>query len=180
MIKNPGIAINTEVINHANEFFEPVELGYVIESLLNKREITIVYDPHCFIKDGYHLFTSKGESTYYIVMDNLHFPLFNKDPDVLEALLLHEVGHISNGDYANPPMKADEVKANRMQLIMQGKVQPHELAADRYAAKHVGVTVMLRALDYLISVRKKRENDPGKSIAIREFELRKKALLESK
>lgn len=53
MILKLGIAINAEVINHANEFVEPVELGYVIEVLMNKREITIVYDPHCFIKDGY-------------------------------------------------------------------------------------------------------------------------------
>ena len=55
-------------------------------------------------------------------------------------------------------------------------VQPHELDADKYAAKNVGVPVMMRALDYLIALRKERKDDPIKAAAIREFELRKKAL----
>ncbi len=53
---------------------------------------------------------------------------------------------------------------------------PHQNMADAFAVTYVGKNVMLRALDYLINKRKQRTNDPGKELAIKEFQLRKKAI----
>lgn len=178
MIFKPSIGIHTDVLEHPEEYKVPVKLGDVIDGLTNKTVITLVFDPNCFDENGYHLCTYSNGSEDMIVMDSYHFPCYFKDPDVLEALLLHEVGHFSNGDYQNLTIEPSRIKRNRSAKIIHGDVQAHELAADRYAANIIGIPVMIRALDYLSDLRKKRKNDPLKDVALREFELRKKALLE--
>lgn len=176
MIFRPSIGLNTFVIEHYKDYDNAVKLGYVLDELTNKEAITIIYDPHCFAENGYHLCASIQNGEHYIIMDSTHFPCYYEMPEVLEALILHEVGHFSNGDYEKIHLKADHIKTDRGANIIRGMVQPHELDADKYAAKNVGVPVMMRALDYLIALRKERKDDPIKAAAIREFELRKKAL----
>ncbi len=73
-------------------------------------------------------------------------------------------------------MTSKEMREQRTHEILNGRVQQVELNADAFAVKHIGKSRMLQALDYLIKKRKARTDDPGRELAIMEFELRKKAV----
>ena len=100
--------------------------------------------------------------------------LYNKQ-DVFFGLAMHEYGHYINGDLDRDDITTQQIKEERSQCIKQGRVIEMELKADAFAVSCVGKNTFLRALDYLIANRKKR-NDKGMGFAIKEFELRKKAV----
>ena len=92
-------------------------------------------------------------------------------------IFVHELGHFVNGDHntEDPERTPESIRKERMQSILEGRVQEIEKNADAFAVKHMGKNTYLRSLDYLINNRKQR-NDVGMKIAILELELRKKAV----
>lgn len=90
-------------------------------------------------------------------------------------IMLHELGYFLNGDLNSEYSRnKKEIQDERMKCILAGTIQEQERKADAFAIKHVGKNTFNRTIDYLIRARQKR-NDKAMQLAIREFELRKKA-----
>ena len=89
-------------------------------------------------------------------------------------MMLHEYGHYLNGDLNVTGLTDQKIRDERMRCIMEGRVMEMEAKADAFAISHVGKNTFMRAMDYFIKKRRER-GDEAMHMAIREFELRKKA-----
>ena len=90
------------------------------------------------------------------------------------CLALHEYAHYINGDLNRDGVTNRMIQEERRRCIMSGKVVENERRADEFAIANVGKRAFLRSMNYLIKKREER-GDKDMNIAIREFELRKKA-----
>lgn len=163
------------------------EIGKVIDITTGKVAIYIYYEKDLFRKQGLHtcIYEYEREDGDYPVemVDDLHRPTLYEYPDIFLAITLHELGHYVNGDL-NEESDDAEAQSNerprvrteeRLKAILAGKVDEHELKADAFAVSKIGKNTFIRSLDHMINMRKKR-GDKDMELAIRELELRKKAV----
>ena len=139
----------------------------------------IYYDKDMYIKRGFHICIdeySLDDGDYPVAMtDDLHRPCFYDHPEIFLTIMLHELGHYRNGDLQIENTNQEKIQEERLNAIISGRVQEQERKADAFAAQHVGKNTFMRTMDYMIRKRKER-GDEGMGLAIREFELRKKAI----
>lgn len=157
---------------------EEVEIGKVINLQTEEVIIYIVYDKNLYKDSGNHtcIYTFEDSPIPAAYVDDLHRECLYNKQDIFFALVMHEYGHYINGDLSRIEYHSNkEVQEDRLDYVVKGKVQEMELKADAFAVSCVGKNTFLRALDYLIASRRKR-NDKGMLVAIKEFELRKKAV----
>ena len=168
------LQINTAFLEYQDD--EPVEIGRVVNTQTEDTAFCIVYDKNLYKNRGYHLcpIILENATLAIFVDDKDRDCLYNKQ-DVFLALATHEYGHYINGDLTRTDITNQQIREDRLRCIKAGKVQEMELNADAFAVSCVGKNTFLRALDYLIVDRKKR-NDKAMPVAIKEFELRKKAV----
>lgn len=178
MIKgNYNLLYNTNYIDYYGD--EEVEIGKIIDITTDKAIMYIDYDKNLYRKNGYHTCVDvyENEDGEYPVakIDDLHRTCLFEKPEVFLSLMLHEYGHYKNGDLFLEGVTTEQLKDERLRCIFEGRVDEREQKADAFAVNIVGKNTFLRTLDYLIAMRKKR-NDEGMLAAIKEFELRKKAV----
>lgn len=128
------------------------------------------YGGHCRLIE-----TNEENHLGAIFVDKFFYDNFMKNNSfkICAALFVHELGHFINGDL----LKDVAINSNSVRIfaLSIGKVMPEESAADLFAVKEIGKSNMINAIDKLISVRRKR-NDKGMELAIKEFTLRKDAI----
>ncbi|MGN0261552.1 MAG: hypothetical protein ACI4B9_01675, partial [Eggerthellaceae bacterium] len=172
---------------------EPVEVGRVLD--LNddgKPVVYITYDKNDHKENLYHFRAvvcedEDGEYLHIILGDRYRNYFIDKR-NLFFAAVLHEIGHWKCGhiraDYLaslgykgllTPDIRNEVSREIRMQYIIEGRVDPRELEADAFACREVGKSTFNAMLQLLIRDRKER-NDPAAPLAIKEFELRKKAI----
>ena len=155
-----------------------VEIGKVVDSETDQDALFVFYDKNLFKKHHYHMtpvvYKKEDQITLAVHMDDTHRSILYSHPDILLGLLLHELGHHINGDYQGNG-DTETNREERLSCVLAGRVQEKELKADVFAANQIGKNKYLRCLDYLIKKRKERKDD-GMELALREFELRKKAV----
>ena len=108
-------------------------------------------------------------------VDDMHRNCIFEKPEVFLCLVLHEYGHYLNGDLDATNRTNQEIQEERMRCIIEGRVMDEEKKADEFAALHVGKSTFMSTMNYLIRKRRERA-DRDMQLAIREFELRKKAV----
>lgn len=177
-----GLRINLDfdIDYHGDEV---VEIAKIVEEPSNSDVMFIFYYKDLYSTANYHLctgFTEIYEGVNYpiVYVDDEHKDLLYNKPELFQVLMLHELGHYLQGDFrkADNTHNTHEILSDRTRHILSGKVQSQELKADAFAARYMGKNKTIQALDYLIQKRRKRPIDPGKEIAIKEFENRKKAV----
>ena len=160
---------------------EAVEVAKIVDTLKGEDVMPVMYSKNLFSEEGAHLSlcVMEGENGDYPVgyTDDLHRTCLFEHPELFLSLMLHDMGYFVNGDYnaEDGERTPESIRRERMQSILEGRVQEIEKNADAFAVKHVGKNTYLRSLDYLINNRRQR-NDVGMKIAILELELRKKAV----
>ena len=152
-----------------------IPVGYIInEGTKQKMEIFLTYD--CYEETGYHCSVGKGiienewEICYCLISIFFFKTWFIKNSPVVNAILMHEFGHIVNGDHK----KCFSAKASddiRIENIRRGIVDSRELKADYFAALQVGAKHYKRALN-VMKIERGIRNDIGAPIAILEIENR--------
>ena len=169
------LQVNTAFLDYNGD--EEVEIGKVTDIQNEEMIVYIVYDKNLYKNAGYHtcIYTFEDSPIPAVYVDDLHRELLYNKQDIFLALAMHEYGHFINGDLFLTNVTNKENQEDRLDNIFKGVVQEKELKADAFAVSCVGKNTFLRALDCLIARRKKR-NDKAMDIAIREFELRKKAV----
>lgn len=83
----------------------------------------------------------KGKNTYI----RLSTMYLCASPNCVEFLLYHEIGHIRNKD-----MQITEYREKRKEAILTGVIMMPERLADMYAAKKVGKSNAIKALEEMI------------------------------
>ena len=177
MIKgNYNLLHNTAYIDYCGD--ESVEVGKIVDITSGEDVMYIYYEKNLFRTHGYHtcIDVYEDENGEYPVakIDDLHRDCLFTSPDVFLTLMLHELGHYKNGDLTQENLTNKEIADERMNCVLSGKIQEIERKADAFAISHVGKSTFMRTMDYLIRMRQKRKDD-GMMLAIKEFELRKKA-----
>ena len=170
----------------------PVEVGRVID-LDNSREVVayIVYENHELSPSPYHVYGRYAETdagtVFAIMIDDNYRRLFREKEKQFKAIVLHELGHHVCGHYEDEYWQqffseeqrqgdmTELIRLERVRRVERGSVMPNELEADAFACREVGKHTMNMMLDLLIEERRKRA-DGGAGLAIREFQLRKKAI----
>ena len=152
------------------------EIGFVEELSTKKKILSIVYCRNNYLWTGQHtLITNNGQyCEYEIHLDDLYYSLLEQNEQVFEAMMMHETGHLVNGDF-DSLIGTEEAMENRKKLVRQNKVAEEELLADRFAVEQCGKETVNAMLDHLIATRIKRGyglNDEG----IMEAGLRKQAV----
>ena len=164
-------------INQCQNWDDPdaiYEAARIIKKDTGEIVIGAYYCKNAYQIFGYHFCVQQmNENLIGIVFDDVYLGLTNTNPREFEAMLMHEVGHLVNGDF-DKERDNNAIRQERESMIQQGKVMPVELAADRFAVEHCGKNAMIRMLDIVISTRKIR--DPFDIFAIKELELRKQAV----
>ena len=157
-----------------------VEIAKIVDTNSLSDVLYIFYDRETYAKTHYHITAGLyGEDVPAVMVDDEHKDLLYDRPEIFFALMLHELGHYRNNDIEALRERlpdTQKILRDRRLSISAGFVQEHELKADAFAEKHIGKNKMIQAIDYMIKKRKKRIDDPIKEIAIKEFELRKKAI----
>ena len=177
MVKgNYQLLFNTKYVDYNGN--ESVEIAKIVDLQTNQDAIYVVYEKNLYRARGYHTcidIYENDEREYPVVkMDDQHRKCLLDAPDIFITMMLHELGHYLNGDFNREYASDKEVQEKRTSCILAGKIQEEELMADAFAIKQVGKNTFNRTMDYLIRARQKR-NDEGMQLAIKEFELRKKA-----
>ena len=156
---------------------EIIEIGKIISIKTKEIVAYILYDKTSNVRGVYGMCASlkkvDGKETGIIVLDDRYREYFYKNENKIVPLMFHELGHIINKD-----SKGDfegSILHMRNEAVKNGKVLDMELNADKFAVEQLGKSAVINALDFLISERKKR-NDLGMESAIKEFEMRKKAI----
>ena len=167
------IAINeNQAWNDPNRLYESAR---IVRKDTGEKVISVFYCKNAYRKLGYHFCAHRlNEDEIGIVFDDMYLNVSNTNARAFEALLMHEAGHLINGDFESD---IDRDKASQMRVIeiLQGKVSSNELAADRFAVEHCGKNAVMQMLDIVIATRKKRNTADGE-IALKELELRKQAV----
>ncbi len=152
------------------------EIGRVIDRRTERIITVLAFNANAYSTLHYHFgIHSPGYFTEIdIIMDDTYYPLISSSPSIFEALTMHEVGHLVNGDF---DLQRDEYETsdNRAKQVLAGKVASEELAADAFAVYHCGKSAVISMLDYIIQ-RRKKTNTINDFLAIKELELRKKAV----
>lgn len=159
---------------------EVVEIGKVVETATGKSVMYIVYDKDLYKKRGYHIcideFEAEDNSSFPVAsVDDFHRNCLFENRDIFFCMMLHELGHFKNGDLMAANMTDEIILKERERCIKEGRVQEQEKKADEFAVNYVGKGTFMRTMDYMIQKRKQR-GDQGAALAIKEFELRKKAV----
>ena len=150
-----------------------VEYGKVVDTRTKKVILYAIYDKFTFDKGGYHFgMTSHGDFCV-VYFDDKYLGQLDNDI-VLIGALMHELGHFINKDYEN--VNAFE-KTIRVLCVENNLVDPKELKADRFAADQIGYKTMINALQ-LMKKERIRDGRAGTELAVKEFDLRIKALKE--
>ena len=167
------IAINTnQTWTDSNCLYE---IARIVKKDTDDIVIRVYYCRNAYQKLGFHTSTQRiNAEEICIVLDDLYIDLAITNSSAFEAMIMHEVGHLVNGDF-DAEIGTNEIKRERAIEILKGKVMPNELAADRFAVEHCGKNAVMKMLDIIMSTRKKRNTADGE-IAIRELELRKQAV----
>ena len=161
---------------------EKAEIAKIVDSTSEKDVMYVVYERDLWKRWGYHTcieeYERDGEDYPVAVIDDLHRPCLYDHPEIFLSMMLHELGHYRNGDlsaFDGEEISNDKMKDIRTEAILHGKVQMQELKADAFAVKYVGKNTFMRTMDYMIKKRIQRGDD-GMELAIKEFEMRKKAV----
>lgn len=170
-----------EVVIYTDEKLNPdpnvrTEIGYVEELATQKKILSIVYCRNNYLWTGQHtLIMNNGQyCDYEVHLDDLYYGLLEQNESVFEAMMMHETGHLVNGDFESL-ISMEVAMKNREKLVRQNRVAEEELLADRFAVEQCGKETVLAMLDHLIATRIKRGyglNDVG----IIEAGLRKRAV----
>lgn len=156
---------------------------------IQKQELSllIIFESNLFEKKNYHIMSGsakqKGTNNHFclVTMDEVYLDFFTRMPEIIEPILMHELGHFLNDDTDPNKRKktSQQIYQERIMLNLLGQVPREELNADRFAAKEVGIDKVIKALRLL---KKEREKDAeqGTELAIKEFENRIKALEQMK
>lgn len=161
----------------------PIEIGRIVHVSHDEPVMLIFYDKYGYLQHKHRMSASvhtmpDGTRMPIIRVNKYYRDLLYEKPKIFLALAMHELGHIVNGDLERASadgVKSQQIRAERTASILNGKVVDEEIAADAFAVKQVGKSCMMNALDWMISMRRKR-NDEIMEIAINEFELRKRAV----
>lgn len=153
----------------------------VAEAIMNGGERDDFIDAKSlYSRAGYHITPyiysdDNDKELLTVLVDDMHRDCLLNQPKIFLTFMLHEYAHYLNGDiYGKEGMTNAGIKDERMQCIIEGRVMEQEKKADAFAIKHVGKNTFMRAMDYMIRKRRER-GDAAMELAIREFELRKKA-----
>lgn len=161
----------------------PVEIGKIIDTSSGEDVLYIHYERDLYKNCGYHTCVSIyefGGNEYPVArVDDLNRKCLFDSPDIFLTMMLHELGHYRNGDLEGEGETTEEKRNARLSAILAGKVLEEELRADEFAVRCVGKNTFMRYIDYAIRQRKLR-GDEAMKLAIREFELRKKAIQKTK
>ncbi len=175
-MKSDFYDISVNQIRPGNDPDRLYEVIRIVEKESEKTVVSAFYCKNAYKLYGQHFFIRQlDDEELGIIFDDLHLSLVASRQNVFEAMLMHEVGHMVNKHF-DIEKSSDEVMRERCNFILLGKVDPNELSADRFAVEHCGKNAVMQMLDHLISIRKERNTVDG-SIAIREMELRKKAIM---
>ena len=133
------------------------EIGRIIEMSSNKQIASIVYCKNIYRKNKQH--TSMQEDgaffRYEMQIDDNSYSLLKSDRSIFEAIVMHEIGHLVNGDF-DRVLDAQETMRNRILMLAQNKVAEEELLADRFAVMQCGKDTVIRMLAHLIQARQQR------------------------
>ena len=166
---------NEAAVDYSSD--EITEIGKIVDNETGKDVMYITYEKALFRNVGYHIciFTHELNGVEYPVayVDDLYKNHLYEHPSIFFTLMMHEYGHYINGDL-EADMEHEEIREERVRCAQEGCVMDVELKADAFAISQVGKNAFMRAMDFLIQQRKKR-NDQGMTLAIKEFENRKKA-----
>lgn len=174
---------NTKYMDYRGDGW--AEIGKVVDTQNeNETAALIMYYRDNRKVFGYHFRSARDDSETFgckclIVTDDLHRGLMLSNPGLFKAMCMHEIGHYLNGDLdpANHEGAYDYDRESQLRAdaIIAGKVDQKELAADEFACRECGKHAVNMLIDYLIQARKER-GDWSADLAIRELELRKKAI----
>lgn len=152
---------------------------------INKKELCllVIFESDLYEKKNYHIMSGSAKLTgtnhhfCLVAMDEVYLDFFTRMPEILEPVLMHELGHFLNGDWDPTKRKktSQQIYQERTMLNMLGLVPKEELNADRFSAEVVGVDKAIKALKLLKKEREKKTED-GTELAIKEFGIRIKAL----
>lgn len=165
-----------------------VEVGRIADlSHEGKAIAAIWYDKYDCLRYKYQIRSviddREGKTgDWTIVVGDRYKKTMYEKTKLFDAVAIHELGHFKNGDF-DLPREPDESDMEVLQRLMNereanirnGMVDSRELLADEFACREVGKHAMNMMLDLLIKQREER-GDEAAPLAIREFELRKKAL----
>lgn len=170
---------NTVYTNYTGN--DEVEIAKIIDSETNDDVLYINYNKSLYREAGYHFtanicFDDNNNEFLTVHTDDFHRECLFNQPKVFLTLALHEYGHYINGDlYEKKGVTNESIKDERLRCVLEGRVMEQELKADAFAVKYVGKNTFMRTMDYLIKRRRERA-DNAMDLAIKEFELRKKAV----
>ena len=151
------------------------EFAWIVNKSTGEKVVSVFYCKNACQKFGYHFGVYRLiDDEIGIVFDDLYLNVSNTNARAFEAMLMHEVGHLVNGDF-DSKIEDDAVSQERVIAILGGYVAPNELAADRLAVEHCGKNAVMQMLDIVMSTRIKRNTADGE-LALKELELRKKAV----
>lgn len=151
------------------------ETARVVKKATSEEVVSIFYCKNAYRHYGYHFCLQRiNEDIVGIVFDDLYLGLTNTNPRAFEAMVMHEVGHLVNGDMERQ-LSTSEIKRERELDILRGKIPANERAADCFAVEHCGKSAVIQMLDIMNAVRKKR-NTVDLALALTELELRKQAV----
>lgn len=176
------LLFNTAYCDYTGD--DEVEIGKVIDTETDEDVFYIYYNKNLYNEEGYHtcidIYENEDKEFPIAKTDDLHRECLFSNPDVFLCLMLHEYGHYLNGDLNLSGLTNQMIQEERMQCIMENRVMKVERNADIFAISHSGKRTFIRAMNYMIRKRRERADEPLyiKQMAIREFELRKKAALE--
>ncbi len=165
-----------------------VEVGRIADLSHGEKAIaTIWYDKYDCLRYKYQIRSviddREGKAgDWTIVVGDRYKAIMYEKTKLFDAVAMHELGHFKNGDF-DLPRDSDESDMEALQRLMNeraanirnGMVDSRELLADEFACREVGKHAMNMMFDLLIKQREERGDDAA-PLAIREFELRKKAL----
>lgn len=165
-----------------------VEVGRIADLSHGEKAIaTIWYDKYDCLRYKYQIRSviddREGKAgDWTIVVGDRYKAIMYEKTKLFDAVAMHELGHFKNGDF-DLSRDSDESDMEALQRLMNeraanirnGMVDSRELLADEFACREVGKRAMNMMFDLLIKQREERGDDAA-PLAIREFELRKKAL----
>ena len=167
---------NTAQIEYTGN--DEVEIGKIVDTETKEDIMYVYYSKNLYQTEGYHtcigIYKDKNGEYPVAKVDDLHRDCLFAQPNVFLCMMLHEYGHYLNGDLNVTGLTDQKIRDERMRCIMEGRVMEMEAKADAFAISHVGKNTFMRSMDYMIKKRRER-GDEAIHMAIREFELRKKA-----
>lgn len=119
---------------------------------------------------GEHFINNKNEDVIVITINDHFKKLFDTQPNIFEGLVMHEIGHLVNGDFT----KDKNNDAIRGTAILNHNIDIKEIKADQFALEEIGKNRFIQFLEWSIKNRINLEDDfpQYKQMAIQEYENR--------